>query len=686
MLFTLSKRLFCAFALFAVLTPISLANQSALFPLPDELKPDVRFWKRIYTEVTTSQGLIHDNKHLNVVYERLSFPPGTPRKSRQNTIKKRKKYYSKILLELASNPRRGFATGKHKKVKSLWPKGTSAKEFKEAAQRLRFQLGQADRFKEGIVRSGRWQDYIRDEFKTLNIPLQLAALPHVESSFRTDAKSHVGAAGMWQFTRSTGRRFMRVDHVLDERLDPFIASKSAGLLLKDNHETTGTWPLALTAYNHGAAGMRRASKQMGGTDIVKIVREYKGRTFGFASRNFYNAFLAALDVDQNTEKYFGKVVRDKPRALKTIELPTYYTAQGLVNAFGVKNNVFKSLNPALLSTVWANHKYVPKGYRVRVPLSLSKNQATKLVAMVAKDEKSSKQKADVSYRVKRGDSLSKIASRFKVSMRELVSANGLRSKHRIRVGQVLKLPSSVRAKKSGSGRIAKDATFYVVKSGDRLAVIAEKAGVLESDLLLLNKIKNKNHLNVGQKLRLREDPDVLSIAANADVFAEKKSKLSNGPTKSVIDDESVLRADPSNYLVSEDQSVEVQSNETLGHFADWLRLPAQELRRLNNRVKKAPLVVGKRLTLSFSKISKEAFEKKRLSYHLSLQESFFGRYRVTGTEKRRLKKGESVWMIAQGRYQAPMWLLRQYNPTVNFNKVRGGEIVTFPKVIKKANK
>jgi len=686
MLPTLFKRFLCAFALFFAVTTIASASQSILFPLPDELKPDVRFWTRIYTEVTTNQGLIHDNKHLNIVYERLSFPPGTSRKTRKDTIKKRKKYYSKILLDLASNPRRGFATSRHKKVKALWPKGTNSNEYKEATQRLRFQLGQADRFKEGIVRSGRWQDYIRNEFRSLSIPSQLAALPHVESSFRTDAKSHVGAAGMWQFTRSTGRRFMRVDHVLDERLDPFIASRSAGLLLKNNHETTGTWPLALTAYNHGAAGMRRASKQMGGTDIVKIVREYKGRTFGFASRNFYNAFLAALDIDQNTEKYFGKVKRDKPRVLKAIDLPAYYTPQGLVNAFGVKNNIFKSLNPALLSTVWANNKYIPKGYRVRVPSPLTKTQATKLVAMVTKDEQSNKQKPDVSYRVKRGDSLSKIASRFKVSMRELVAANGLRSKHRIRVGQVLKLPSSVSAKKPGAGRITKDAIFYMVKAGDRLAVIAEKAGVLESDLLLLNKLKNKNHLNVGQKLRLRVNPEVLSIASNADVYTEKKLKSGNDSVKSVIDDESILRADPSNYLVSKDKSVEIQSNETLGHFADWLGLSTQELRRLNNRVKKAPLVVGKRLTLGFSSVSKEVFEKRRLSYHLGLQESFFSRYRVTGTEKRKLKKGESVWIIAQGRYQAPIWLLRQYNPTVNFSKVRGGEIIIFPKVIKKPSK
>lgn len=683
MFFILHKRVLITFTLLFAFSSSLLADQDVLFSTPKELKPDVRFWTRIYTEISTSEGLIHDNKHLGIIYERLSFSPGTSFKARQKIIKEKKKYYKKILLELAESRSRRFATTRHKRVKALWPKATQANEYKEGAGRLRFQLGQSDRFKEGLVRSGRWQGYIRQEFRKLNIPNQLASLPHVESSFTPNARSHAGAAGLWQFTRSTGRRFMRIDHVLDERLDPFVASRSAGLLLKDNHQITGTWPLALTAYNHGAAGMLRATKKTGGTDIAKIVREYKGRTFGFASRNFYNAFLAALDVDQHTEKYFGQVKRDKAAVFKTVKLPTYYTTQGLVNAFGLKNNIFKSLNPALQPSIWSNSKFIPKGYHLRLPRAVSITDAKIVIAKIAHDEKSSQQKPDVSYKVRRGDSLSKIASRFKVSMSQLVAANSLRSKHRIRIGQVLKLPSFARNLQKGADKISKDATFYVVKSGDRLAVIAAKAGVLELDLLSLNKLKNKNHLNVGQKLRLREDPAVLSIAANEAVFAPNKASLNVVMANKNELQEGVLRADPSNYLVFEDGFVEIQSNETLGHFADWLKLSGSTLRALNNRKKKAPLVVGKRLKLSFSLVSKEQFEKKRIGYHLAVQEAFFKRYTVIGTEKRKMAKGDSVWVLAQGKYHAPMWLLRQYNPTVNFSKVGYGATLVFPKVVRK---
>ncbi|MBL4744390.1 MAG: transglycosylase SLT domain-containing protein, partial [Cycloclasticus sp.] len=267
------------------LPSISSARDNAQFPLPSVLQKDVNFWLKVYTEVTTSEGFIHDNERLNVIYERLSFAPGTSYKTRQKAVKRKKKYYKQILLYLANNPNKRLGSARYRRVKALWPKGTKGKAFKSAASRLRFQLGQADRFKQGIVRSGRWLPFIKKEFKALGLPQELASLPHVESSFTSSARSHAGAAGLWQFTRPTGRRFMRIDHVVDERLDPFFATKAAGLLLKNNHEITGTWPLALTAYNHGAAGMKRAINATGGTDIAKIVREYKGRTFGFASRN-----------------------------------------------------------------------------------------------------------------------------------------------------------------------------------------------------------------------------------------------------------------------------------------------------------------------------------------------------------------------------------------------------------------
>jgi len=648
-----------------------LARDSTAFPLPNTLKPDVNFWLKVYTEVTTSEGFIHDNEHLNVIYERLSFTPGTSYKTRQKTIKQKKKYYQDILLYLAVNSNKRLDKARYRHVKALWPTGTSSKEFKKAADRLRFQLGQSDRFKQGLVRSGRWQPYIKEEFNKLGLPNELASLPHVESSFRSDARSHAGAAGLWQFTRSTGRRFMRIDHVVDERLDPFLATRAAGLLLKDNHEITGTWPLALTAYNHGAAGMRRAVKATGGTDIAKIVREYKGRTFGFASRNFYNAFVAAHDIDQRPSAYFGQIQRDKPMEIQEVKLPSYYTAQGLMAAFNMKNNIFKSLNPALQPSILANSKYVPKGYRLRVPIETRQAEHGALIATIPYDEKSSKQKPDASYKVRRGDSLSKIAKRFKVRTSQLVAINGLRSQHKIRIGQVLKLPSAAKQQMRGAHQVAEGAVFYTVRKGDRLSVIASQSGVSEANLLALNKLKNKNFLYVGQKLRLRKNPDVLSVAANAKVLDPK-----------VTVKENILRADPSNYSVAKDRSVEIQSQETLSHLAGWLGLSTADLRKLNKMSSKGRLIVGQRLLLDFSRVEKAVFERRRLTYHQTLQNDYFKRYRVLKTEELVYAKGDSVWLLAQQR-NIPMWLLRQYNPSVDLNRVSAGTRIMVPTVAKK---
>ena len=105
---------------------------------------------------------------------------------------------------------------------------------------------------------------------------------------------------------------MQVDHVVDERNDPFYATRAAGQLMAYNYSITGNWPMAITAYNHGLGGVRRAMREYGDTAYVDILRKYNGRTFGFASRNFYVAFLAAKEVDQNVEKYFPGLQAESP--------------------------------------------------------------------------------------------------------------------------------------------------------------------------------------------------------------------------------------------------------------------------------------------------------------------------------------------------------------------------------------
>ncbi len=113
---------------------------------------------------------------------------------------------------------------------------------------------------------------------------------------------------------------MQIDHVLDERNDPFLATTAAAKLLAYNYSIAGNWPMAITAYNSGLAGARRAMRQFGDNAYGEILRKYDGRTFGFASRNFYVAFLAAKEVDQNQEKYFPGLVPDSPVDYSTSRL------------------------------------------------------------------------------------------------------------------------------------------------------------------------------------------------------------------------------------------------------------------------------------------------------------------------------------------------------------------------------
>src|SRR5690606_14821192 len=348
--------------------------------------------------------------------------------------------YRAILTKLGNGARENLSA-EERRVLELFPEGTSNAELRAAANRLRFQLGQSDRFKAGLIRSGIWRDYIYETLDAHGVPRELAALPHVESSFDPTAYSKVGAAGMWQFTRSTGIRYMRIDHIVDERRDPFLSTDAAARLLRDNYEVLGHWPLAITAYNHGVGGMRRAVSQLGTTDIGVIAERYKGRTFGFASRNFYPAFLAAVDIDRNPEKHFGEL-RFSPRSDTIVTtVPDYMTVSTLARALDLPVSRLRELNPALTEMVWRGDKLVPRGFPLRLPGSLGSlsNPATLLAALPPSDRYAA-QLPDVEHRVARGETLSQIAARYRVSLTALAEANGLRDRHMIRAGQVLKLP------------------------------------------------------------------------------------------------------------------------------------------------------------------------------------------------------------------------------------------------------
>ena len=129
-----------------------------------------------------------------------------------------------------------------------------------------------------------------------------------------------------------------------------------------------------------------------------------------------------------------------------------------------------------------------------------------------------------------------------------------------------------------------------------------------------------------------------------------------------------------------DDTIRVQAAETLGHYAEWLGLRASQLRRLNRMSYATPVVIGRSVKVEFSKVSRDEFEAKRQEYHRQLQEAFFAQFRIKGNETHVIRSGESIWVLAQQRYNIPIWLLRQYNPDLDLGSVRPGTMLVIPLV------
>ena len=729
---------------FSLLSAHGAAQDSQLFPRPPELEPAVRFWTRVYTEVDTQSGFLHDARNLAVVYDRM------PLDRRQ--IENRRNQIQTDLRVLAGGKRSGLSEGQ-RQILSLWPEGVSNDVLREAVDNVRFQLGQSDRFLGGLRRSGAYRQHIDAVIREKGLPAELAVLPHVESSFNPNAYSSAAAAGMWQFGRATGQRFMRIDHIVDERMDPYIASNAAMSLLEYNHSVLGTWPLALTAYNHGAGGIARAVRETGTTDIETIVANYRGRAFGFASRNFYAQFLAVLDVENRASDYFGDVNFDPAPVFRTVVTDAFIDAEIFARSVGISLEQLQVDNRALRPAVWEGNKRIPRGFPVKLREGVVAEE--NVLALISDDYKFAVQTPDVAYVVERGDSLSVIARRFNTTVGRLVALNQLRSRNRIQIGQRLLLPQDNAVADQTLGELAAQDGQYTVRRGDTISVIASRFGVSEQQVLSLNGIADRNRIYPGQNLQLPgfEDQSRAAAANEPDRPPEPESEraVAEGlaqlteeeipvasrnpeaeadtisavpalepvmdlalveellPPAAVLPDNAALdsevtaadeiaeaidpavdvaeanqqlvedlSADPSDYSVSRDNTIEIQASETLGHYADWLSIRAWDIRRLNNMAFRDPVIIGNRLRLDFSKVNIAEFERARREFHSTLQQEFFASYRIQNVETYEVRRGDNISTIARRRYSSPIWLVRQYNPELDFNRIQIGQPIVFP--------
>jgi len=404
------------------------------FPAYQSIRSNVLFWEDVYDRYTTRQGILHDQDNLAIVYtvvDLVDWEASGSALINKRLIKLARQHYKTILADLASGKKP--VTEDEKRVAAMFPQNSHQALWK-ARDNIRLQIGQKDRFREGIIRSGAYMPAIKQILSAYQLPLELAYLPHVESSFNPDAHSKAGAAGLWQFTKSTGKQYLWIDEVVDQRSDAHFATRAAAVFLKENFEILGSWPLAITAYNHGRNGMLRAAQQYG--DYERIFLHHETKLFRFASRNFYSEFLAAMNVARRLEKD-QNIIMDRPEATIMVRMEGFAGAEDIRSHFRLSREDLARLNPSLLKPVLIGKKFIPKNFYLRLPAT---DRTRELASTIPSSLYYSSQVRDREYIVQRGDTAGAVARRYGITVDELVAANNLNRNAMIRVGQKLKIP------------------------------------------------------------------------------------------------------------------------------------------------------------------------------------------------------------------------------------------------------
>jgi membrane-bound lytic murein transglycosylase D len=417
-----------------------ISGDSSVFPVPEILKSNVEFWTKAYTQLSIKEGLIHDRDYPQMIYKKISLG-GREGRARVAFIADEEDKIIAILRMLASQPESTW-TEDARSMAAIVKQFILPEAWPGLADRVRFQQGQRERFEEGLRRSGMYLDTIKSIFRSYGIPERVAFLPHVESSFNSGAGSRVGAVGLWQFMRSSGKIYgLKVNYLVDERRDAFLSTIAAARMLRSNYDELQAWPLAITAYNHGLYGMKRAVDITGSRDISTIIQKYESRSFQFASKNFYACFLAASAIAAHPEPYFSTVEYLQPLLVRELNLDYYIRPDALCRYLGISLDLLEQLNPALRDVVFAQQKKIPAGYALRLPASLEMTKAQMALTPVPDSMKSAEPDREQYYRVRRGDNLYAIASHLGVSAQALAQENGIDRMHRIYAGQVLRVPS-----------------------------------------------------------------------------------------------------------------------------------------------------------------------------------------------------------------------------------------------------
>jgi len=469
-----------------------------------------------------------------------------------------------------------------------------------------FQTVGRDAFETYLKRSGRYVDLMRNILKEKGLPLDLVWLCLVESGFNPRAYSWARAMGPWQFIASTGRNYgLKRNWWYDERRDFVKSTYAACDYLSFLYNKFGSWTLALAAYNSGEGRVERSIRKNHNDNFwdLKLPRQ---------TEKYVPLYMAATIITKKPERYGFNVEYEDPIQFDIVEINQPMDLKKVAKIVGTSLKNMKKLNPELLRGVTPPNY---PGYELRVP------PGTKgLLEEYARDNRSKFASGlFVEHKVRKGETLSYLAKKYRVPLSVIMETNALTKKHFLRIGQRLMIPSQSgslsRSRLSDSEK--KKVTFYTVKRGENLSQIASMFGTTTRQLQKLNGLKNPNRIKKGQRLRIRPKD-----TQKDRVFTQHK----------------------------------VKKGETLSYLADKYGVSVSAIMEANHLTNKHRVIAGQHLLIPSKRSGKSTIEKITL-------------YTV--------KKGDTISDLAM-KFKTSPQSIKKLNGLRNLHYIKPGQKLKIP--------
>ena len=485
-----------------------------------------------------------------------------------------------------------------------------------------FQTEASESFELWLKRKGTYQEMFEAILESDDLPKELVYLAMVESGFSPRAYSWAHAAGPWQFIYGTGRMYgLRRDWWVDERRDPEKSTRAAAKYLKDLYAEFGDWYLVMAAYNSGSQRVKRAMKRAGTDNYWEL------STLPRETRNYVPLFIAATIIGENSTAFGFNVTPDPPLSYDEVKIAGSINLSVLSKAAGVNINELIRLNPEL------RRKSTPptsKGYNLLLPYGTAE-LFNKNFAELPEEERT----GTIKHRVRRGEALSAIATKYGVSLNQIVRLNSIRNRNSIKAGSTLLIPTNSKILTSNKSKRIESpsdippnsyALKYKVKKGDTLGHIAEYFNTTALKVRKWNRLRYGKPIYAGEVIK---------------VYIPRGLKISQ-PKFSV--------ADPGLFLMR----YKVRKGESLSSLESKFGVKKDEI-KLWNSLKKNDIIVGEILVIWTMKVVEigEIEEGYTMKVHT-------------------VRRGDTIWDIAR-KNGVTITDMLSWNPWADNQPIKPGD-------------